>query len=355
MTNSARPSLQAQIEALQIYQTGRVYRKNPDGLTDGMEVLFRSDVLALLAFLPAQEPAPEPDGSGVYRSGSTNPEFKEWWKRFGIALVANRMMNTEMIALAAWAAAEHRSVAENVEPRERCTPDGGHFSSLQDRDAELTCALQVAEEQVSSLKRQQALMAEAHRAEVVALRAEQATLREQLEHVKAGKWTQLEIDAAKWRAHEQETRNHSAISFGGVAVSLPLEHPEAEVLALRAERDKLSMQVAELHDLVSGYDAITDPEQQPELHDRAFKGLGDDADHTICRALEAAESRLQRLQQELGRLVGEWRVDISEFVVRSNAENALTFGADRAMRLCADEVETALSVAALPPPPAGTE
>ncbi len=68
--------------------------------------------------------------------------------------------------------------------------------------------------------------------------------------------------------------------------------------ALEQEKAKLNADIAEFHDIVSGYDAITDPEAFPELHERAFKAIGDDVDHTICRALAAAESRCEALTAE---------------------------------------------------------
>lgn len=80
----------------------------------------------------------------------------------------------------------------------------------------------------------------------------------------------------------------------------------------------LQDQIAELHDIVSGYDAITDPEEQPELHERAFKALGDDADHTICRALTTAEADLTAARAEIAeqdaqmvRLLGEHAAEIA--------------------------------------------
>ncbi len=68
--------------------------------------------------------------------------------------------------------------------------------------------------------------------------------------------------------------------------------------ALEQEKAKLNADIAEFHDIVSGYDAITDPEAFPELHERAFKAIGDDVDHTICRALAAAEARCEALTAE---------------------------------------------------------
>ncbi len=76
------------------------------------------------------------------------------------------------------------------------------------------------------------------------------------------------------------------------------ETAEARCEALEKEKAKLNADIAEFHDIVSGYDAITDPEAFPELHERAFKAIGDDVDHTICRALAAAELRCEVLTAE---------------------------------------------------------
>lgn len=49
---------------------------------------------------------------------------------------------------------------------------------------------------------------------------------------------------------------------------------------------------------MTSFDAITNPEEFPDLHERAFQSVTN-GDHTICQALEAAEGERDRLHQAL--------------------------------------------------------
>lgn len=143
VTKNSNPSLQAQIEALPTVSTRAIVMADQNGskaFGHNPSWVKASDLLALLASIPAQEPD------------------KEAWRKL------NDMLNLGGMTDSWFIVGQIESVLECQRWEHR------KLAHLQDRDAELTCALQVAEEQVSSLKRQQALMAEAHRAEVVALR-----------------------------------------------------------------------------------------------------------------------------------------------------------------------------------------
>ena len=70
------------------------------------------------------------------------------------------------------------------------------------------------------------------------------------------------------------------------------------------EIQKLKEHIGELHDVVADFDAATDPEAFPELHERAFNVLSGE-EHTICRALKAADARVEELTAQLSEREGE--------------------------------------------------
>lgn len=79
----------------------------------------------------------------------------------------------------------------------------------------------------------------------------------------------------------------------------------ADLAAVRRERDALERANAGLHDLVSSFDAVTNPEDHPDLHARAFALLHGDRDscgNAICAEVTALLAERDALHAALTRL-----------------------------------------------------
>lgn len=90
-----------------------------------------------------------------FTSGCTEPEFPDWWEKFGAALSRDDRMNAEMIALAAFSAGKYRATLQRGAP-EVCKQCGHWKQSphchCDTENAQLRAALDQAEQQREQLR-----------------------------------------------------------------------------------------------------------------------------------------------------------------------------------------------------------
>lgn len=105
---------------------------------------------------------------------------------------------------------------------------------------------------------------------------------------------------------------HSALGVEHDYADLSIErHAEGDWVKFAdvcASLTAAQAEIAELHDIVSDFDSVTNPEEFPELHERAFKAIGGEAGHEWCRKMEEAQAEIERLK--------DWRSNVTAALMR---------------------------------------